>query len=421
MKGAFLLTPMRDGKRMFIKVAGDVVKYWLERYPERRKWLHIDGSLYFEIKRYVYGLHEAPHEFNHLLDKTLKSLGFHCNQADPCAYAKQVDEGWIRLSVHVDDILMTCPCTKYRDWFEKKLEDHFPLVKQYDEVSYLGMVISRNSRGDVMVHQSGYLQSLFTKHRCDKLKKVPITPAAVDTFTEYDAQEARCDQKQYLSLIMSLMYAARFTRPDVLMPVSYLATRCQNHTDWHKALRILYYLFGTQSEGLVYRAELNFVPRIYADASHHLHPESHGQQGFFITNGSAPVGHRIKMMTRSSSESELCAAEEAATYAVWYKSLLSDMGIKLVDPIVLFQDNKSTIIMAVQGGSFKRTKHLIGRQSYLKERISSGDLILQYKPTAIMEADLLTKPLSHLVLQRLKFLLHICSLQRSASTPTVAK
>ena len=106
MKGAFLLTPMRDGKRMFIKVAGDVVKYWLERYPERRKWLHLDGSLYFEIKRYVYGLHEAPHEFNHLLDKTLKALGFHCNQADPCAYAKQVDKGWIRLSFHVDDIFV---------------------------------------------------------------------------------------------------------------------------------------------------------------------------------------------------------------------------------------------------------------------------------------------------------------------------
>ena len=57
--------------------------------------------------------------------------------------------------------------------------------------------------------------------------------------------------------------------------------------------------------------------------------------------------------------------------------------------------------MAVQEGSFNHTEHLIGRQSYLKEHISSRDLILQYKPTAIMETDLLTQPLSHLVLQRL--------------------
>ena len=161
---------MREGKRLFFKVAGDVVKYWIDRYPQRRKWLHTDGSLYFKIQRCLYGLHEAPHEFNHLLDKILKELGFLCNQADPCAYVKQVDEGWIRLLIQVGDILMTCPCTKYRDWFEKKLEDYFPLVKQYDNVSYLGMVISRNHNGDVTVHQSGYLQSLFIKHGCKKLK-----------------------------------------------------------------------------------------------------------------------------------------------------------------------------------------------------------------------------------------------------------
>ena len=31
IKGAFLLTPLRDGIRMFIKISGEVVKYWLER------------------------------------------------------------------------------------------------------------------------------------------------------------------------------------------------------------------------------------------------------------------------------------------------------------------------------------------------------------------------------------------------------
>ena len=36
IKGAFLLTPMQKGKRMFIKISGDVVQYWVERYPERK-------------------------------------------------------------------------------------------------------------------------------------------------------------------------------------------------------------------------------------------------------------------------------------------------------------------------------------------------------------------------------------------------
>jgi len=403
---------------MFIKISGEVLTYWLQRYPERKKWLHTDGCLYFEIQRYVYGLHEAPHEFNHLLDKTLKELGFLCNPADPCAYVKKVSDGHVRLSVHVDDILMTCPHPKYRTWFEKSLETYFPLVKQHDTVSYLGMVISRNKAGDVTVNQSGYLQSLFQKYGCDNLKKAPTTPAAVETFTDFIAGEERCDQKKYLSLIMSLMYTARFTRPDILVLVSFLATRCKDPgiSDWRKALRILYYLAGTRQEGLVYSASTKFVPCIYADASHHLYPEGHGQQGFLITNGSAPVGQRstkIKMITPSSSEFELCGAEEGATYAVWYKLLLQGMGVPVSGPITLYQDNKSTIIMAVQGGTFQRTKHLIGRQSYIKERIEAGDIVLKFKSTKEMEADLLTKPLPRAVLNKLKSLLHMRGLDDS--------
>ena len=271
----------------------------------------------------------------------------------------------------MDDILFTCPHNKHRSWFEEQLEKHFPLVKQYDTVSYLGMVIDCTSLGDVTVNQSGYLSTLLQKYGSENLKKTPSSPAIVETFTEVDVDAEVCDQKKYLSLIMSLMFIARFTRPDVLFLVSFLATRCKSPfvSDWRKAIRILHYLAGTRNEGLVYSAITPFVPSISADASHHLYPEGHGQQGFFIFNGSAPVGHRstkIKMITRSSSESELCGAEEGATYVVWYRLLLVGMGVPISGPIVLYQDNKSTIIMAEQGGSFQRTKHLIGRQSYIR-------------------------------------------------------
>ena len=321
---------------------------------------------------------------------------------------------------------MTCPLQKYRIWFEEQLETHFPLVKQYDCVSYLGMVINRTDTGDVTVNQSGYLSTLLQKYGCDHLKKAPETPAMVETFTEVDEKAENFNPSKYLSLIMSLMFIARFTRPDVLFVVSFLATRCKNPTvsDWKKALRILCYLSGTRNEGLVYKADVKFSPAICADASHHLYPEGHGQQGFFITNGSAPVGQRsskIKMITRSSSESELCGAEEAATYAVWYRLLLLDMGVRVEDRIPLYQDNKSTIIMAIQGGSFQRTKHLIGRQSYIKERIEAGDIVLKYRPTKEMEADLLTKPVPRSILLKLKNLLCIEVIAHEPKVTTLTK
>jgi hypothetical protein len=109
--------------------------------------------------------------------------------------------------------------------------------------------------------------------------------------------------------------------------------------------------------------------------------QGHGQHGMNISNGSAPVGYRsakITMMTRSSSESELYSLEDASLYALWYQILLRDMGVEHNKPIKIYQDNKLIITMAMQGASFKRTKHLIGKQTFVKERIQNGDIVLQY-------------------------------------------
>jgi hypothetical protein len=413
VKGAFLLTPMQPGVRMFIRVNPDVVIHWIRRHPERKKMVHSDGCLYFELKRYVYGLHEASHEFNGLLDKHLRGMGFKPERADRCQYILKTSEGRIILSIHVDDMLLTCPNKKWRGWFEKRMEAKFTLAKQHDVVSYLGMQIKKDGQtGHVTVSQEGFLSSLLQRYgKFDKLARYPSTPAT-DSLTVCDPESPDADRTAYLSLVMALMYLARFTRPDILFPVSFLATRCSKPTveDHTKLLRVLKYLAGTPSTGITYRSDVPFKPAIYADASHHLYPEGHGQEGIFICNGSAPVGHRsvkIKMITRSSSESELCALEDASTYAVWYCLLLTDLGVPCAKPITVFQDNKSTIIMAIQGATFKRTKHLMGRQSYVRERLRDGDIALKYLATADMKADLLTKSVSKAALQRLKTAMHI--------------
>jgi hypothetical protein len=63
--------------------------------------------------------------------------------------------------------------------------------------------------------------------------------------------------------------------------------------------------------------------------------------------------------------------------------------------------------MAMQGASFKRTKHLIGKETYVKEWIQNGDIALQYLPTKEIPADLLTKPVGREALLRLKRILYL--------------
>jgi len=141
-----------------------------------------------------------------------------------------------------------------------------------------------------------------------------------------------------------------------------------------------------------------------------VHADGRGHGGIVITLGSGSIhvrSYKLKSTTRSSSESELSVLEEASTYVQWYIALLQSFGITNVKPLTIYQDNKSMIIMAVQGGSFKRTKHLICKESYVKERLLNGDITVKYLPTKSMPADMLTKPLSQFMLEHCLSSLHV--------------
>lgn len=413
IKGAFLLTPYELERRRFVRITKDLVPYWIEIYPEDKKYIHTDGCLYMELLKFMYGLPEAPHEFNNLFDRNLQAIGMQPSRADPCLYTMRVPEGTIIVSIHVDDMLLTCPNKKWREWFEQKMKKNFELVCQYDNLSYLGMSVKRDpNTGDIHVNQTGYIKELLKRYGLKQVAKPPKMPAATTLLDQEDKDSPKVSQKEFLSVIMSLLYLARFTRPDILFATIILATRSANPTeeDLKKALRIVKYLAGTIEVGLTFRAKIPLIPKIFADASHCIHQDGKGHGGITITLGSAPVHSRsfkLKMTTRSSSESELVVLEEASTYVTWYSTLLKSMGIEARKPLTIYQDNQSTIIMAMQGANFKRTKHLMCKESYVKEQITNGELTLRYLPTNDMPADMLTKPLSQLKLRRCMNQLHL--------------
>jgi hypothetical protein len=200
------------------------------------------------------------------------------------------------------------------------------------------------------------------------------------------------------------MHLARFTRPDIMMPVSYLASKSAKPTVYHnsEAIRIIKYLSGTPNVGLVFTYNNGKVNvKVYADASHNLHENGYGHGGIFISLGSAPIFWRstkLKCITRSSTESELVTLEDSVTYVIWLRQLLSDLGYAQDKPTCVYQDNKSTIIMAIQGGNFKRTKHMICKEAFIREKFQEGAIVLRYLPTNFMLADILTKPVSSTVL-----------------------
>ena len=66
-----------------------------------------------------------------------------------------------------------------------------------------------------------------------------------------------------------------------------------------------------------------------------------------------------------------------------------------IDKNILYQDNKSTILLEVNGkrSSSKRTRALNIRYFFLTDQVEKGNLTILYCPTGKMIADFMSKPL----------------------------
>jgi hypothetical protein len=135
---------------------------------------------------------------------------------------------------------------------------------------------------------------------------------------------------------------------------------------------------------------------VFTDASHMLHVDAKGHGGIIITYGGTIVAcksFKLKLMTKSSTDSEFVTVEESVPYVLWILVLMKDLELKVTRPVKLMQDNLSAIGIINNGGSFNRSKHMIARQGFVKQHVDLGDITFIHCSGEVMPADMLTKPL----------------------------
>ena len=79
---------------------------------------------------------------------------------------------------------------------------------------------------------------------------------------------------------------------------------------------------------------------------------------------------------------------------IWTNYFLQAQGVKVGDTVV-YQDNMSSILLEKNGrsSSSKRTRHMNIRYFFVKDRVASNEIRIEYCPTEDMIADFFTKPL----------------------------
>ena len=149
--------------------------------------------------------------------------------------------------------------------------------------------------------------------------------------------------------------------------------------------------------------------RSWADASFAVHRDmkSHagGTSGFGIGVVHSKCSKQ-KINTKSSTETELVAADEVLTQAVWTKYFIEAQDNK-PKKIMLLQDNMSAILLEKNGmlSSGKRTRHLSIRAFWVADQVKKGVVEIEHEPTEDMIADYFTKPLQGLLFTEIRYII----------------
>ena len=276
-------------------------------------------------------------------------------------------------------------------------------------------VVQDSSKGQIWIGQPSYTESVLKKFGMEDSKPIetPIESnqklcKATDTCTLFD-------QEQYQSAVGSLLYLSVKTRPDITYAVNSVARYCARPTiqHWKAVKRIMRYLKGTQSLGILYRSDgpTDFVGYSDADWAGDIEDRK-STSGYFFQLGSGAVSwssRRQSCVALSTAEAEYMALASATQEAVWLRKLALDIHMDCKGPLLLYEDNQSAIAISKNPQFHGRTKHIDVKFHFVREKCKENVIQLTYCSTNDMIADIFTKGLNKDKFKRLRNMMGMCT------------
>ncbi|KAK4695272.1 putative transposase, partial [Phenoliferia sp. Uapishka_3] len=364
-----------------------------------------DPSGVLRLRKSLYGLCQAGHEWNNLLHSTLLSFGMERTGSDHGVYHITKDGETLILAIHVDDGLVASSSDALSKALEVFLQSKFDVDCFGAASIFLGLRITQDlSAGVVTVDQrgvtAGYVAEFLgltvspVSTPCDpKLHLVAATPAeaaALDPTTPYRAA------------IGALLWLSLSTRPDIAFAVSVVGRHSASPgvAHWTAVKRIFRYLAGTPHYGLVYRkmdGELVGVFDAFSDADHAGdHDSRKSTSGFVVRLAGAAISWLARLQKSVSiltTEAEYMGLSACAMEVVWLRALFSELGFRQLEPTLIRGDNMGSISLAKHPTAHQRTKHIAIHYHFTRDKVATKEVVLKWIPTADMVADVMTKGL----------------------------
>lgn len=401
-----MITMHYDAKTAFLN--GSLKEEILMEQPEG---FASDKNKVCKLIKSLYGLKQAAKTWNDTLNEILKLYKFFQSETDPCLYWKKVEDKIIYLIVHVDDFIISCIDAELIKQTADDLSKHFSLSNLGELHHYLGLQIKRDKNGIYNINQSQYIDSLINRFGLNdaKISKIPLDPG----YLKIDRENLKImpDAKKYQQLIGGLLYIAVHTRPDINAAVTILSQHNNYPTqiDWNETKRVLRYLKGTKNMflklGNIEDKNKNLYGFADADWAQNKKDRKSNSGRIFKFFGS-PISWSCKKqecVALSSTEAEYISLADASQEAVWLRRLLADFGAEQIDATIIYEDNQSCLKLLANDKFSHRTKHIDTKYKFAKY-LKNEEKIMDYKycPTEFMLADLFTKPLNRVKLEKMR-------------------
>eukprot|EP00253_Pinus_taeda_P005442 PITA_05442 len=161
---------------------------------------------------------------------------------------------------------------------------------------------------------------------------------------------------------------------------------------------VLRYLCGTVHFGILYTdvSDVTLAGFSDSDWADNL-DDQRSITGYAFNIGSGVIAWSSKKhstIALLSCEAEYQALCAATCEAIWLRRLLKDVGKEKKQPTSIKSDNQSTIKLAYNPVFHKNTKHIDTQFHFVREKIQSTEIAVEYCKTCDNVADIFTKPLA---------------------------
>lgn len=352
------------------------------------------------LRKAVYGLKQAPHNWHRLLHDFMVTQGCRQLRTDPGAYVFRSADGLILgiIAIYVDDVLICSNSVAWIASFKQALGARFD-IKDLGSCSWLlGMKVERDlAARTITIHQEKYINDLLATHGM-----ADCTPTAVPSVGNDPRESAPFDDVTlYRSLVGGLLYAAVATRPDIAEAVARLCRFMGAPTQAHMedARHCLRYLKGTKTRGLTFGGARELLLRGYSDANFPTtYPsgcKSTSGYVFFLCGAAISFLSKLQpLVALSTAEAEYIALCMTVQEALFLRQMLAELGFPQDEPTPIGEDNQACITIATNDVTSARTKHLDIRLHFVRDAHHARQVAIEYVPTKDMLADMFTKPLA---------------------------